>query len=256
MRDGGHAAEPCRTERPPARILESLDDNRHLIPVCLSMSDPRPSIDHARRRAWIRTAAWVAITGAALFLTVAGSLQCVRGDLDWQRATLSQYLLGPWGLLLRTTYCLLAAAIVALATGLYMQLSRHARSAAPLLLFCLGAVALAGVAIGDSWLPQIAPDFHHWFHHTCAITAFLTVTTGMLLQTWRFRWNEAWRRYFPLAVAWSVTCFALLWLHALWPPAGQGWVQKLLIALIVTAMGLAGTWLWRAASGAGETPRR
>ena len=196
------------------------------------------------------------MTAAALFLTVAGSLQFLRGDLDWQRATLSQYLLGPWGLLLRTTYCLLAAAIVVLAVGLYMQLSRHARSAAPMLLFCLGAVALASVAIGDSWLPQIAPDFHHWFHHTSAITAFLAVTTGMLLQAWRFRRDDAWRRYFPLATTWSATCYALLWLHALWAPAGQGWVQKLLIALIVAAMGLAGAWLWRAASGAGETPRR
>ena len=51
-------------------------------------------------------------------------------------------------------------------------------------------------------------------------------------------------------------CYALLWLHALWAPAGQGWVQKLPIALIVIAMGLAGAWLWRAASGAGETPQR
>ena len=220
------------------------------------MSDPRPSIDLAPHRAPIRAAAWVAMTAAALFLTVAGSLQVLRGDLDWQRATLSQYLLGPWGLLLRTTYCLLAAAIVVLAAGLYMQLSRHARSAAPMLLFCLGALALAGVAIGDSWLPQVAPDFHHWFHHTCAITAFLAVTTGMLLQAWRFRRDDAWRRYFPLATTWSATCYALLWLHALWAPAGQGWVQKLLIALIVAAMGLAGAWLWRAASGAGETPRR
>ena len=99
--------------------------------------------------------------------------------------------------------------------------------------------ALAGVAIGDSWLPQVAPDFHAWFHHTCAITAFLCVTTGMVLQAWRFRLDDRWRRRFPLAAMWSVACYALLWLHALWPPAGQGWVQKLLIALIVTAMLLA-----------------
>lgn len=196
------------------------------------------------------------MAGAAGFLVVAGSLQLVRGDLDWQRATLSQYLLGPWGLLLRTTYCVLAATIVVLAFGLYAQLSAKARSAAPLLLFCLGAVALAGVAIGDSWLPGMAPDFHHWFHHTCAITAFLCVTTGMLLQAWRFRLDDAWRRRFPLAAAWSVTCYALLWAHALWPPAGRGWVQKLLIVLIVIAMWLAGAWLWRAAAGATTPSRR
>ncbi len=197
-----------------------------------------------------------AMAAALGFLLVAGSLQMVRGDLDWQRATLSQYLLGPWGLLLRSLYCTLAVAIVVLAWALHAQLSATARSAAPLLLFSTGAFALAGVAIGDSWLPQVAPDFHAWFHHTCAITAFLCVTTGMLLQAWRFRLDARWRRHFPVAAAWSSACYALLWLHALWPPAGQGWVQKLLIALIVAAMWLAGSWLWRMQPGAGAASRR
>lgn len=220
------------------------------------MSKPWLSTDRTFRQVPARLAAVTAMTGAAVFLAVAGSLQLVRGDLDWQRATLSQYLLGPWGLLLRITYCMLAATIVVLALGLHAQLSEKARSAAPLLLFCIGGVALAGVAIGDSWLPEMAPDFHHWFHHACAITAFLCVTTGMLLQSWRFRLDDAWRRYFPLAATWSIACYALLWLHALWPPAGQGWVQKLLIALIVIAMGLAGAWLWRASSRAVAAQQR
>lgn len=214
------------------------------------MHEPRSALARPSPFAPRRLAGLAAMAGAVGFLLVAGSLQLARSDLDWQQATLSRYLLGPWGLLLRTTYCVLAATIVVLAVGLYAQLSANARSAAPLLLFCIGAVALAGVAIGDSWLPQAAPEFHHWFHHTCAITAFLCVTTGMLLQAWRFRLDEAWRRHFPLAAAWSSVCYALLWVHALWPPAGQGWVQKLLIALIVIAMWLGGRWLWRAASGA------
>ena len=214
------------------------------------MHEPRSALARPSPFAPRRLAGLAAMAGAVGFLLVAGSLQLARSDLDWQQATLSQYLLGPWGLLLRTTYCVLAATIVMLAVGLYAQLSANARSAAPLLLFCIGAVALAGVAIGDSWLPQAAPEFHHWFHHTCAIAAFLCVTTGMLLQAWRFRLDAAWRRHFPLAAAWSSVCYALLWVHALWPPAGQGWVQKLLIALIVIAMWLGGRWLWRAASSA------
>ncbi len=85
------------------------------------------------------------------------------------------------------------------------------------------------------------------FHHVCAITAFLCVVSGMVVQAWRFRPDAGWRRHFPLAATWSAACFALLWVHALWPPAGRGWVQKLLIALIVAAMLLAGTWLHQAA---------
>ncbi len=238
------------------RILERLHDNPASLSGDASMSHSRPAADPPAQPHAVRLAALAAMSGAAGFLVVAGSLQWVRGDLDWRTATLSQYLLGPWGLLLRTTYCVLAMTIVLLAIGLHRQMSPKARSAAPLLLFCIGAVALAGVAIGDSWLPQTAPDFHHWFHHTCAITAFLCVTTGMLLQAWRFRLDDAWRRRFPLAATWSAACCTLLWVHALWPPAGQGWVQKLLIALIVIAMWLGGAWLWHGTSGAASGPQR
>lgn len=210
------------------------------------MSDTAPPYPEPMHRGAARLAARLAILGALLFLGVAGGLQLVRDDLAWRQATLSQYLLGPYGLLLRTMYCLLAVAIVALAMGLYVQLAPRARSAAPVLLLSTGALALAGVAIGDSWLPQVAPDFHRMFHPVCAITAFLCVVSGMVLQAWRFRLDAAWRHRFPLAATWSVACFVLLWVHALWPPAGHGWVQKLLVALIVSAMLLAGAWLHRA----------
>lgn len=216
------------------------------------MSDTAPPYPEPMHRGAARLAARLAILGALLFLGVAGGLQLVREDLAWQQAMLSQYLLGPYGLLLRTMYCLLAIAIVALAMGLYVQLAPRARSAAPALLLGTGALALAGVAIGDSWLPQVAPDFHRMFHPVCAITAFLCVVSGMVLQAWRFRLDTAWRHRFPLAATWSVACFVLLWVHALWPPAGHGWVQKLLVALIVSAMLLAGAWLYRATGRADD----
>lgn len=216
------------------------------------MSDTAPPYPEPMHRGAARLAARLAILGALLFLGVAGGLQLVRDDLAWRQATLSQYLLGPYGLLLRTMYCLLAIAIVALAMGLYVQLAPRARSAAPVLLLSTGALALAGVAIGDSWLPQVAPDFHRMFHPVCAITAFLCVVSGMVLQAWRFRLDAAWRHRFPLAATWSVACFVLLWVHALWPPAGHGWVQKLLVALIVSAMLLAGAWLHRATGRADD----
>ena len=97
--------------------------------------------------------------------------------------------------------------------------------------------------------PCVVEFFHGFcgYRYVCAITAFLCVVSGMVVQAWRFRLDAAWRRHFPLAATWSAACFALLWVHALWPPAGRGWVQKLLIALIVAAMLLAGAWLHQAA---------
>ncbi|MFN6509088.1 hypothetical protein [Xanthomonas translucens] len=81
-----------------------------------------------------------------LFLGVALALalHLLRTDLQWQQATLSLSLHGRGGLLLRIVYVLLAAAIVALAAGLYAQ--------APPLLFAIAALGLCGVAIGRSYL--------------------------------------------------------------------------------------------------------
>lgn len=200
----------------------------------------------ARRNA-LRASAALAMAAALLFMATAVCLHLLRPDLDWRQATLSRYLLGPHGLALRTVYVVLAVAIVPLALALRASLAPAARSAAPTLLMAGGALSLSGVSIGDSWLPEIDADFHHWFHHACAISAFLLVTAGMVLQAARFRLDAHWRRHHRTAMAWSLACFALLWLHALWPPAKPGWVQKLLIAMIVGAMAMAAGWLWRAA---------
>ncbi len=178
------------------------------------------------------------------FLITAMTLQFLRADLDWQRATLSRYLLGPYGLWLRVMYCVLSLAIVGLAIGLYANLERRARSAAPLLLLVAGAVALSTVSIGDSWLPELAPDLHRFVHGFAASSAFLLVCTGMLLQAWRFRSDTYWRRYFALAFGWALVCFVVLWLHVLWPPASGAGVQKALILMIVSALSAAAARLW------------
>jgi hypothetical protein len=198
----------------------------------------------------------VALLCIAAFLVTAVTLQFLRADLDWQRATLSRYLLGPYGLWLRIMYCALSLAIVVLAVGLYADLERRARSVAPLLLLATGAVALSAVAIGDSWLPERAPDLHRFVHGFAASSAFLLVGTGMLLQAWRFRGDAHWRRYFPLAFAWSLACYAVLWLHVLWPPAAGAQVQKALILMIVMALAAVAAGLWRREVRAAAPPGR
>lgn len=199
---------------------------------------------------------WGGLAAIALigFLLVAVALQFVRADLDWQRATLSRYLTGPYGLLLRSMYCLLGLAIIGLAVGLYGGLQRSARSAAPVLLFVVAALALATVSIGDSYLPALAPDLHRFVHATAAQTAFLCVTTAMLLQAWRFRGDLRWRRRFPLAFVFAAACFLLLWLHVLWRPAAGGGIQKLIILLVVSWLTLHAYWLWRMDADAADRP--
>ncbi|MDR6671858.1 DUF998 domain-containing protein [Xanthomonas sp. 1678] len=184
------------------------------------------------------------------FLGTALALQLLRTDLHWQQATLSLYLHGPGGLLLRVVYVLLAAGIVALAAGLYAQAPPQARSAAPPLLFAVAALGLCGVAIGDSYLPQRAPLLAPLLHAVSAQTAFLCVTTAMLLQSAWLRRQPRWRGAAVALPALAVAAFVALWLHVLWRAPPRGLTQKLAIVLILAWLLLAAYRLWRPAAAA------
>ena len=191
----------------------------------------------------LRRASGIAMVALLLFVATALWTQFARSDLDWVKATLSLYLHGPWGLALRTAYCLLALAIVVLGLSMYRYMRGPRRSTAAPLLFVVAGLGLAGVAVGDSWLPERAPLAWPLVHALSAMTAFLCASVGMLLQAWYLRREPGWKRMAALLWWWAWLAFVLLWLHVLWrgPPRGAG--QKLVIAVIV------GWLLWLAWSG-------
>lgn len=193
-----------------------------------------------------RWAGSVAQTGTAVFAAACVAWQFLRPDLDWVAAPMSFYLLGPTGWGLQAAYVALAVALVALAVGYYRHLPRDARSAAPGLLFAVGAVALVVTALARSNVPHAAPTLEGWVHATAASTAFLTVTTAMLLQSWWMQGLHGPTCRWKLALGLASVCFAALWLLVLWRDLPRGAGQKALIALIVVWLGLSSHWLRRA----------
>ncbi len=200
---------------------------------------------HRPHRDPARLAALPVLAALLLFAVVATWLQVARTDLDWTRATLSLYLHGPYAPWLRSAYCVLAAAIVALAIALHLRLRGPARRGLPLALFCAAGTGLATVAVGDSWLPQHAPALAPLVHALAAQTAFLCITTAMLLQAWCFGRDRRWRGAYPLAWGWAWLAFAGLWLHVLWRDTPRGLGQKAVIALVLGWLALAAVQLWR-----------
>lgn len=186
-----------------------------------------------------------ALAGVALFVATALAVHALRGDLDWQRAPLSFYLLGDYGLWLRAAYFTLAVTIAALGLGGYLALARHARSAAPLLLFAVAAIALCTTAAADSRLPDRLPTLENVVHGIAAQTTFLCVTTAMLLQSWRLRLDVAWRHRFATAFALAAVAFAALWVHALWASAPRGLTQRVVVVLVLSWLALWAYWLGR-----------
>jgi len=198
-----------------------------------------------------RYAALSALSALLLFTATAVCLQFARDDLDWVRATLSLYLHGPHGLLLRTAYCVLAAGIAVLALALYLDMQGRARRSLPLALFCMAGLGLTTVAVGDSWLPEHAPLLAPLVHGLAAQAAFLCVTVAMLVQAWCFGRDARWHGRHRLAWWWAWLAFAGLWLHVLWRGSPRGLGQKLVIALVVGWLAWAAMRLWRQARSNG-----
>ncbi|MCD9087439.1 DUF998 domain-containing protein [Stenotrophomonas sp. SY1] len=198
----------------------------------------------AAQRVW-RTLVMGVLVGLLVFLACASWLQYARADLDFLRATLSLYLHGPHGLLLRIAYCVLAVAIALLGWALYSELRGAARRGLPAVLFSMAGLGLAAVAIGDSWLPQYAPLLAPLVHGLAAQTAFLCVTVAMLLQAWCFSRDSRWRALHRWAWWWAWLTFAGLWLHVLWRESPRGLGQKLVIVMVVGWLLMVALALWR-----------
>lgn len=184
-----------------------------------------------------------ALVGVSLFALVCLAVQFLRTDLDWRRTPLSFYLLDAYGPWVQAAYFALALAMPLLGAGWYMALRPQARSAAPLLLFACGGLALGITAVADSGGPARPSTFEALVHGIAAPAAFLCVTTAMLLQSWRLRGDAHWRHRFAVAFTIATTAFVGLWVHALWRDAPRGLTQKAEIAVILLWLGLGANWL-------------
>lgn len=198
---------------------------------------PRAAVsgDHLARALGV-----VALIGVTVFAVVCGAAQFLRTDYDWLGVPLSFYVLGPWGGVVEASYFALAPGLVALGIGWYRALERDARSAAPLLLFVIAAIALVVTAMEFTDIPGQPPTLHGYVHVVAAGTTFLCVTVAMLLQSWRLRGDPHWRARFRSAFTLAAITFAMLWIYTLLKGVPRGLGEKIVIALILL-------WLWRAA---------
>lgn len=197
----------------------------------------------------------IALGAVALFALVCAAAQVLREDLDWLRAPLSFYLLGEYGIWVKSAYFALGTGLVLLGLGYYRALIPAARSGAPLLLFVSAGLALGVTAVADSDTVPGAYSLEAWIHGFAANTAFLCVTVAMMLQAVRLRGDAVWRHRFTVAFVLAVACFIAMWVHALWRDAPRGLTQKIVIALILAWLWMAAAWL-RGSSGARVLPAR
>jgi len=186
----------------------------------------------------------LAVIGVEFFLGVAIVLQYLRADLDWVKAPLSFYLVGPHSGWLITAYFTLAASILLVGLGFHRELTPPARSGLALLLFAVSALCVCIVALAHTDLPGgalLTPE--GLLHNSAAILAFVCAAAGMLLQAWQLRYDPRWRERHRRALALALLTLAVLLVYSLlsWLPRGA--LQKSAVLLIVLWLLMSGRWL-------------
>lgn len=187
-----------------------------------------------------------AMLGLAYFFISSLVLQFVRSDYDWVNAPLSFYLVGPNSQWLIAGFFALAMGVFCVAIGLHLGLTTAALRRTSLALFLVDSIAICVVAlVHTDTSGGNGPTPHGVVHYIAATIAFLSVTLGMLTQSWRFRSDRRWQRHFRRAFPLAVVTFAGLWLYALWRELPRGAAEKAVILLIVLWLMLVSRWLTR-----------
>lgn len=182
----------------------------------------------------------IALIGVAVFTVICLAVQFLRTQLNWFTTPMSIYALGPYGAWVQVAFFAPAPGFAALGIGLHRTLDRRARSTVSLALFVAAAVALCftGAFLTDTTPSPVT--LHGKIHQWGAFGTFVFVTTGMALQSWRFRRDPHWRKHFPDAFAIAVVTIAYFWIYALFHPIPRGVGEKIVIGLVLL-------WVWRAA---------
>lgn len=186
----------------------------------------------------------VALPCLAYFFIASLVMQFLRPDYDWVGMPLSFYLIGPHSPWLIAGFFALAAGVLCVALGLHTSLETAVLRRISLGLFVVDALGICVVSlVHTDTAADAEPTTHGLIHYVAAAVAFLSVTLGMLTQSWRFRADPYWQRHFRTAFPLAVITFAALLTYVIWRGLPRGAAEKAVILLIVLWLLLTSRWL-------------
>lgn len=154
---------------------------------------------------WLNAiAAYLTLSSVIYYATAIILLHIVRSDFDPKYRYLSEYVNGPYGILMTSTFFVLSLGSLALLFGLWRSVSSKIRFT-PGMLFWLvwaGAVFFAGVFPSDLQESQMTRNGE--MHNHMGMIAFPCATLALPLLSLPMRWDEKWRSVWVSAVLLSL----------------------------------------------------
>jgi uncharacterized membrane protein YozB (DUF420 family) len=216
----------------------------------MSPADPSPGL-HTRTR--LARTATVAIVGVAYFAGIIVALHFLRPELDPLSRPTSEYAVGPYGFLMTSAFFSMSLASFALVIGLYLGVSRSARSRIGLGLLGVWAVGVL-IAMIFPIDPEGAPQtISGTIHRINGPLAFLSLTAGAILVSRRFKHDETWRPFQRTALVLSLIMLTVFVATVVNNATGSGFAglcQRIFLAALVTWFLLTATRLRSIATGA------
>jgi len=149
-------------------------------------------------------AAYITLSSVIYYAIAIILLHILRTDFDPRYRYLSEYVNGPYGALMTSTFFVLSLGSLALAFGLWRTVSSKIRFAPGTLLWLAWActVFLAGVYPSD--LQESPTTCNGRIHNQMGMIAFPCATLALPLLSLPLRWDKKWRAVWASAVLLSL----------------------------------------------------
>ena len=197
--------------------------------------------------------ATLAIVGIAYFCITVVALHFLRPDYDPIRRFMSEYAVGPYGVLMTSAFFGMSLGSLALVIGLYQGVPPPGRSIGLVLLGIWGVgVLFAGLFPSDL---KGAPETRSGnIHNLVSLVGFLSVVPATILVSWRFKQDEKWHSFHGPALILALVMLSAL-IGFFLPAAAEfvGLSQRIFVGAVLTWLLLTAARLRSLATGSAST---
>jgi Protein of unknown function (DUF998) len=178
----------------------------------VSLKDIRTAFSGHHVLAWVAAlCAGFAVLGVAYFFAAVSAGEILRPMYDPVTRTISELAIGHDGWLQVSAFVALGVSLLALPAGLWQRVrtSVSSRLGLVLLVVC-GASSFVAAAFPTDLRGAVVATIHGDVHEIAASVGYACLITAMLLFSWHFRRDHAWRPFHPTSTVLTLIGLATL----------------------------------------------